>query len=178
MRQLTKKEIDRILARGKMLSELEITAILDEFQEEQPEIYRAVYGEPSDAIAEYNADMAGLYLELCFDIIWIYHKAFGKPPGASKGEPWVLDSLTLLDSELKSLSDAIPMEQAFRSSLQQRFVQRSIESGVQIELLQYLDQEVQQYASFKKARHSAIGVTNNFLFVVARLMDDLYGKRK
>jgi hypothetical protein len=162
MRSLSKQEIDRILARGRMLSDLEITAILDEFQEEQPEIYRAIYGEPSDAIAEHNSEMASLYLELCFDIIWIYRRAFGKPPRASGGEQWVLDSLTLLDAELKALSNDIVMDQAFRSSLQQRFVQRTIESGIQIELVQYLDSEVQRYASFQKQRRCAMEITNNW----------------
>jgi len=178
MRSLSKQEIDAILARGRMLSDLEITAILDELQQQQPEIYRAIYGEPSDAIAECNPDMARLYLELCFDIIWIYRRAFAKPPRAFGGEQWVLDSLTLLDAELKSLSDDIPMNQAFRSRLQQRFVQRTIESGVQIELVQYLDSEVQDYASFQRQRRCAIEITNNFLFVVVRLMDDLYSKKK
>jgi hypothetical protein len=177
MRSLSEKEIDRILARGRMLSDRDITTMLDEFQKEQPEIYRAIYGEPSDAIAEDNPEMAGLYLELCFDIVWIYRKAFGKPPRPFGGEQWVLDSLTLLDAELKSLSDQIPMDQAFRSALQQRFLQRSIESGIQIELVRYLDREVQKYASFQRQRRCAIEITNSFLFVVVRLMDDLYSKK-
>jgi hypothetical protein len=54
--------------------------------------------------------MAGLYFELCFDIVWIYRKAFGKPPGPCGGQQWVLDSLALLDAELKSLSDDVPMD--------------------------------------------------------------------
>ena len=49
MRALSKKEIDRILAKGRMLLDQEITAILDEFQKKQPEIYQAIYGEPSDS---------------------------------------------------------------------------------------------------------------------------------
>jgi hypothetical protein len=178
MGSLSKREIDRIVAWGQMLSDPEITTILDEFQEEQPEIYRAIYGELSDAIAEENPEMAKLFLELCFDIIWIYRKAFGKPPIAPVGEEWTLDSLTLLNSELQSLSDDVPMDKAFRSRLQQRFVQRSIESGLQTELLQYLDKETRKYASFKRKRRAAIEITNNFLFLVVRLMDDQYSRNK
>jgi hypothetical protein len=43
MRALSRKEIDRILAKGRILLDHEITAILDEFQEKQPEIYQAIY---------------------------------------------------------------------------------------------------------------------------------------
>jgi hypothetical protein len=162
---------------GRMLSEGDITSMLDEFQEEQPEIYQAIFGELSDAIVEENRDMASLFLDLCCDIVWIYRKAFGKPPKAGRGEQRVLDSLSLLDTELKSLFDDISMNDKLRLRLQERFVKRSLESGVQMDLLEILDTEVKKYASFKKERQAAIPLTNNLLFVIVRLMDDLYGKK-
>ena len=178
MRALSKKEIDRILAKGRMLLDQEITAILDEFQKKQPEIYQAIYGEPSDAIAEQNPEMANIYLELCFDVIWIYRSAFGKPPMVPDREQLVLNSLSLLDLELKSLSDEVLMDDAFRTNLQKRFIDRFVAAGEQIELLQYLDSEVRKYASFKRERSVAIDLTNIFLFMVVRLMDDMYNKKK
>jgi hypothetical protein len=167
-----------MLMQGRMLSEQETTSLLDEFQKKQPEIYQAIFGQLSDAIVEENRDMANLFLDLCFDIIWIYYKAFGKPPQIRKGEQRVLDSLSLLDPELKSLYEDIPMNEKLRLKLQERFVKRSVEAGVQMELLEILHTEVQKYASFKKERQSAISVTNNLLFVIVRLMDDLYGKKR
>jgi len=144
MRPLSKKKINR------MLLEREITAILDEFQEKQPEIYQAIYGEPSDAIAEENPEMASMYLEWCFDVIWIYRSAFGKPPVVPDRKQLVLNALSLLDLELKSLCDDVQMDEAFRTNLQKRFIDRSVEAGVQIELLQYLVGEVKKYASSKE----------------------------
>jgi len=173
MRALSKKEINRILAKGRILPEQEVAAILDEFQEKQPEIYQAIYGEPSDAIAEDNSEMADIYLELCFYVIWIYRK----PPVVPDREQLVLNSLSLLDLELKSLCDDMQMDEAFRTNLQKRFIDRSVEAGVQIELLQYLDGEVRKYASFKEERSAAIDLTNSFLFIVVRLMDDMYNRK-
>ena len=72
MRSLSREDIDLILEQGKLLSDREITIILDEFQKEHPEIYELIYGEPSDDIAENNREMANLFLELCFDVIWVY----------------------------------------------------------------------------------------------------------
>jgi hypothetical protein len=161
---------------GRMASEREITSMLDEFQEEQPEIYQAIFGELSDEIFEENSDMANLFLDLCCDIIWIYRKAFGKPPQTGTGEQSVLDSLSLLDTELKSLLEDISMNEKLRLKLQERFVQRSIQAGIQMELLEVLDTEVKKYASFKKERQTAIELTHNLLFVIVRLMDDLYGE--
>ena len=178
MRPLSKKKINRMLAKGRTLSEQEITAILDEFQEKQPEIYQAIYGEPSDAIAEENPEMANIYLELCFDVIWIYRNAFGKPPVVPDRKQLVLNALSLLAWELKSLSDEVLMDEAFRTNLQKRFIDRFIAAGEQIELLQYLDGEVRKYASFKRERSTVIDATNNLLFMVVRLMDDMYNKKK
>jgi hypothetical protein len=144
MRPLSKKEINRMLMQGRMLSEREITSMLDEFQEEQPEIYQAIFGDLSDAIVEENQDMADLFLDLCCDIIWIYRKAFGKPPQTGTGDQSVLDSLSLLDTELKSLFKDIPMNEKLRLNLQERFVKRSVEAGVQMELLEILDTEVKK----------------------------------
>ena len=178
MRTLSKDEINQILLQGKGLSESEVTSILDEFETVQPEIYQAIFGVLSDGIVEVNQDMADLFLDLCFDIIWIYRKAFGKPPIIKKGEEWITNSLSLLDAELKSLSEYVPMHDSIRTNLQGRFVKRSIESGVQMGLLEHLDIEVEKYASFKKERQSAIQLTNNLLFVIVRLMDELYTKAK
>ncbi len=72
----------------------------------------------------------------------------------------------------------ISMNDKLRLRLQERFVKRSLESGVQMDLLEILDTEVKKYASFKKERHAAIPLTNNLLFVIVRLMDDLYGKKR
>ena len=167
-----------MIFQGKNLSEREVTAILDEFEINQPEIYRAIYGEFSDGIMEENQDMGNLFLDLCFDIIWIYRKAFGKPPRIKDGEEWLITSLALLDTELKSLTEQIPMEKKFRDKLKTRFVNRAIESGVQMALFEYIDTEVEKYASFKNERLSAVHFTNNLLFIIVRLMDELYNRKK
>jgi hypothetical protein len=114
MRLLSKKEINRIRTDGKRLSSEQITAILDEFERDQPEIYRTIYGEPSDAIAEENPDMAKLYLDLCFDIIWIYRNAFGKPPKIPDRQKLILNSLSLLDTELKIGSPCVKRHLLFQ----------------------------------------------------------------
>ena len=178
MEQLPKQKIERILFAGKLLTDLEITVILNEFEKEQPDIYRAIYGEFSDAIAEENVDMSRIFLELCFDVIWIYRKAFGKPPKGSKTKQTVIDSLTLLNPELQALCDDVPMHGKLRRNLQDRFVTRSLAAGVQLELLQVLSDEVDKYASFKKERVCAVQITSSLLFVIVRLMDDLYCRNK
>ncbi len=177
MRILKQREVEDIISRGKKAPEYKITAILDEFQKEHPGVYRVIYGEPSDAIATINKDMANLYLELSFDVVWVFTEAFGKPPEVNNEERWVLSKLSLLDAELKSLTKEVPMSDKFRRNLQERFVKRSFGSKIQLELLQYLENEVTKYASFYKKRATASHLTTNLLFVLVRVMGDLYNLR-
>ena len=174
MRTLSKREINQILMKGRMLSSKEVTKILDEFQKNQPDIYSVIYGEALDAVAEENADMANLSLDLCFDIIWIYRNAFGKPPKVSSRKNMVMNSLLLLDAELKAFFNVTEMDESFRMSLEKRFFNRMEESGFQIEVMRYLEDEIRKYASFKPERTTAISLTYLLLFTVVRLMDDLH----
>lgn len=178
MRALSKSEIVSIIQEGKRLSEQEGTVILDEFEKNQPHLYQAIFGPLSDGIAEDSLDMAHHFLALCLDIIFVYKKAFGNPSVKERDEQWLINKTKLLDAELKSLTKDIPMNAKFRNRLSDRLVERSIEAGVQIELLQYLDEQVKNYASFKHSRQKGVQITNNLLFVVVRLMDDIYASGK
>jgi hypothetical protein len=178
VRALSKSEIVSIIQEGKRLSEQEETAILDEFEKNQPHLYQAIFGPLSDGIAEYSLDMAYLFLDLFLDIIFVYKKAFGNPSVKERDEQWLINKTSLLDAELKSLTKVIPMNAKFRNRLSDRFIERSIEAGVQMELLQYLDEQVKNYASFKQSRQKGVQITNNLLFVVIRLMDDIYASDK
>ncbi len=177
MKILDQVQVQDIISQGRSAPGYVITAMLDEIEADHPGIYRIIYGEPSDAIAVINKEMANLYLDLSCDVIWLFIKAFGKPPTIKNEEKWALEHLSLIDAELKSLTNEIPMNGKFRRNLQNRFVKRSFESKVQLELLQYLDDKVSKYASFKKARSTASHVTSNLLFVLVRLMGDLYNTK-
>ncbi len=180
MRILDKNEMEAVIAKGKVAPDSKLDAILDELEEKHPGVYRVIYGEPSDAIAIINKDMANLYLDLSFDVVWVFREKFGKPPEVNDEEQWALTKLSLIDAELKSITKEVPMSDKFRRKLQERFVKNSFASKIQLGLLQYLDTEVRKYASFDKKRASASHLTKNLLFVFVRLMGDLYslGKAK
>ena len=174
MKALSKNEVIKLIQEGKQLSEKTGTAILDHFEKKQPQMYKAIFGEFSDEIAKENFDMANLFLDLCFDIIFVYKMAFGDASVNSKDKDWFDNKVALLDTELKSLNTEEVMNSKFRQRLSDRFVERSLEAGVQFEFLEYLNDQVKNYASFKPSRKKAIHVTNNLIFVIVRLMDDIY----
>ncbi len=157
-----------------MASEHTVMALLDDLEKNHPNVYRMIYGEPSDSIYIINQDMANLYLNLSCDVIWLFSKAFGKPPAINDEEEWVLKQLSLIDIERKSLTDETSMDAGFKKALRERFVNRSLQAKTQLELMNHLEFEVIKYASFKTARNKAVQITNNLLFVLVRLMGDLY----
>ena len=162
------------ISRGKNAPEYEITTVLNEFEKEHPGVYRVIYGEPFDAIAAVNKDMANLYLDLSFDVVWVFKEAFGRPPKVTNEEQWIFRKLSLIDMELKSIAREVPMDDEFRRNLQERFVKTCMESKIQLGLLQYLEDAVARYASFDQKRAIAIHLTNNLHFVLVRLMGELY----
>lgn len=119
-------------------------------------------------------DMANLYLDLSFDVIWVFNEEFGPPPEMADEERWTSSKISLIDAEMKSLTDEVPMSREFRRKLQKRFVKTSFGSDIQLGLLQYLADEVTKYISFKKKRAVASQLTNNLLFVLVRLMGELH----
>lgn len=174
MRYIEKVEVEEIIAKGRASSEQEITKMLDALEEKHPYIYQFIFGEPSDGIAMINSDMANLYLDLSCDVIWVFNSVFGCLPEFKNEEDLVLGHLSKIDAELKSITEEIQMDEKFRTKLQKRFINQSLESKIQLNLLQYLESEVVKYASFKSARKKAISITNNLLFVLVRLLGDLY----
>jgi len=177
MKVIEEKEVRKIVSMGKEITANEGTKILDEFEKDQPLIYQLIYGEPSDAIAELNLDMANLYLDLSFDVIFVFHTKFGRAPTIKENDEWFYKKMKLLDAELKSISTEATMNSKIKERLQDRFVENSINSSIQMDLLKYLNDAVIQYAKINKNRMDAIGLTNNLLFVLVRMFGELYSTK-
>jgi hypothetical protein len=174
VRVLQPTEIANLAAKSKDTPEHSVTAFLDELERKHAAIYRVIYGEPSDAIAAINEDMANLYLELAVEVVWIFAEAFGKLPEMADGDAWVFGRLAMIDAELKSIAPETQMDAKFRTTLQDRFANSAVKSGIQMALLAHLRDEIERYASFNRRRGSAIHLTNNMLFVLVRLLGDMY----
>lgn len=178
MRALSKEELDQLIIRGKNLSESKGRALFKWFEKEQPDLFDFIFGEPRYAIRKENLDLSHLYVNLCFDVVYVYKNAFGKPLRTKRRDKWVDDSLVLIDAEFKALLDDCPMEAPLRKRLQDRLATRTLEGGIQTEFLRYFEDEVADYASLNEERLSAVNSTLNFLFVFLRLMDELYNRKK
>jgi len=98
VKALSRSEVVEFIQQGKQLSEKTGTAVIDHFEKNQPQMYKAIFGELSDEIAKENLDMANLFLDLCFDIIFVYKMAFGDASANSKDKSWFENKVALLDA--------------------------------------------------------------------------------
>ena len=169
MQPLTEDQIRQGIEESHQLSDEELTRILDTFEEKHPLVYQAIYGTLSDGIAEVNIDMSNLFLDLCFDIIWLYGQYYSEERSLSEEEG--ADLLSQMDMEFKVYDPNSSVEQRFREYL----IQRGMERFVQVDLMRHLAEAVTKYASFKPARRKAEVVTVGLLFIIVTLMDRMYG---
>ena len=76
MTPLKLDQIDEALAAVKLLSDEEITELLDAFELRQPRIYQLIFKELSDSLLIINRDMCALFLDQSFDVIWLYQRFY------------------------------------------------------------------------------------------------------
>lgn len=178
MRILSPEEVKSLLATGKLLPDSMIKAILNELERCHPAIYRFIYGEPSDLIAAINKDMSNLYLDLAFDVVWIFREAFGGPPVMANADAWVFTELEMSPAEVKVMAEEMEIEGKMRMMPQGCLARPGDRRRTQSAILNYLETAAVAYASFQRGRASALHLTNHLLFILVLLIDDCYSEAK
>ncbi len=176
MHELTKREVYRAIEHAKSIDEAAGRKILENFELEQTALAQTIFGMFPSVIAEQNRDMANLFMDLCFDAICVFEQAFGPLPSQKHMDiDWLEKQALLLDTELKSLSADVPMDGKIREKLQDRFIKRAKEDLPQLELTEYLNLAIDEFASELPSRVPAIRITRTLIFVTVRLFCNLYG---
>jgi hypothetical protein len=175
MHELTERELYQTLEYAKSLDENAGRRILEQFQLEQPSLAPIIFGIFPAVIAEQNQDMANLFMDLCFDVICVYQKAFGPlPPQKDMDLDWLEKQAMLLDAEMQSLMTDRHMDKQIREKLQDRLRQRSLDETGQKGLVNFINAAIDEFASEGPNRVPAIKTTQTMIFVVIRLFNDLY----
>jgi hypothetical protein len=117
-------------------------------------------------------------MSLCFDVICVFQKAFGfLPPQNEMGFDWLEKQAVLLDAEFQSLMTDRHMDEKIRHKLQNRFLQRSIEDNPQMGLVRFMNAAIDDFASESPNRVKATHTTQTMMFVVVRLLSNLYSMK-
>jgi hypothetical protein len=175
MHELTERELYQALEYAKSIDEENGKRILSQFEADQPMLFQTIFGIFPTIIAEQNQDMAHLFMDLCFDVICVYQKAFGETPKFVDDPSWMERQAILLDTELLSLMQNQSIDEMTRKKLQDRFVKHN-ENQVQIGLIKFMNESIDEFASYHISRVPAIEFTQAMIFVVVRLFTSLYDK--
>lgn len=175
MRELTTRELYQALEYAKSIDETGGRAILQRFQLEQPAFAQTLFGVFPQVIAEQNPGMANLFMDLCFDVICVFEKAFGSLPSQNTiGFDWLEKSAVLLDAEIQALMTGQPMAQKIRDKLQNRFAERLIDSNSQTGLVNFMNMAIDDFAAENPARTKASRITQTLIFTVIQLFGLMY----
>lgn len=175
MRELIARELYQALEYAKSIDGTGGRTILERFQLEQPAFAQTLFGVFPQVIAEQNPEMAHLFMDLCFDVICVFEKAFGPlPPQNSLGFEWLEKSGAMLDTELQALMTGQPMEQKIRDKLQNRFAERLIDSNSQPGLVNFMNMAIDDFAAENPARVKASRITQTLIFTVIQLFGLMY----
>ena len=175
MQELSEHELYLALEYAKNIDEASGRKIIEQFQLEQTALAQTIFNIFPTVIAEQDQSMAELFMDLCFDVICVYQKAFGPLPSQNvMGFDWLEKSAVLLDTELQALMTNKPMDEKFRDKLQTRFVERVIEGNSQAGLIKFMNDSIDDFASENQVRVKAIRITQTMIFVVIQLFSNMY----
>lgn len=177
MRELTTRELYQALEYAKSIDETTGGKILARFQLDQPAFAQTIFGVFPQVIAEQNQDMAHLFMDLCFDVICVFEKAFGPLPSQNTlGFDWLEKSALMLDAEVRALIAGKPLVQKTGETPQDRFTERLIDSNSQTGLVNFMHTAIDEYASENPVRVGATRITQTLIFTVIQLFGIMYDR--
>lgn len=176
MHELIEQELYKALEYAKSIDQDGGQRIMIQFEIDQPLLFQTVFNTFSSIIAERHQDMAHLYMDLCFDVICVYKKAFGVTPKFKDDPTWMERQVGVLDKELKPLLESRHMSEKRSQQLKEDFFSPKEGEIVQTSLVQFLNASVADFASYNNCDETTVDLTKTMLFVVVRLLNNLYSK--
>ncbi len=175
MHELTERELYQALEYAKSVDDAAGRTIIEQFQLDQPALAETIFYIFPAVIAKENMDMSHLFMDLCFDVLCVYQKAFGPLPSQKDMDTdWLEKQAMLLDVELQSLIADNPMDERIREKLQGRLRQRSLDETEQRGLVNFMNAAIDDFSSESPSRVPAIKATQTMIFVVIKLFNNLY----
>ena len=171
MHDLTEHELYEALEYAKSLDEESGKIIMSQFEADQPMLFQTIFGIFPSIIADKNQDMAHLFMDLCFEVICVYQKALGDIPKFIDDPTWMERQAILLETEFQLLRQS----QSVDDTQQDQFIKDN-ENPVQVGLVKYLNEAIDEFASYSVSRVPSIEFTQAMIFVVVKLFNNLYDK--
>lgn len=162
MRILSREEVFNAIHHARSLTEEQASAILSKFCQDQPAIGQMLLSGFPMALESQSKQMCHLFMDTCFDIIYVYSHVLGELPANIVTSQWLHKKMADMENDMKAQTE---VDENGHVDLQ---------NNAQIELLEYIGLVIEDTAGKNKAEQAAGGITYNLLFLVTRLFDSIY----
>ncbi len=173
--ELTDKQLYSAMQYARSQDENAGRAIIEQFGRAQPALAHTVLNVFPALIASKDQNVAHLFMDLCFDVLYVFQHAYGALPHQNGMDiSWLEKSAALLDAELQAFLSDEAMDTRIRDKLQVRFAERMIDSHTQRGLVELMSIAIDEHAIEQRAPQDSIRMAKSMIFVVIRLFEALY----
>lgn len=156
MRILSRTDVFNAIQRAKSLTEEQASTFLNDFYQDNPSIGQTFLSGFPMVIEAQSEQMSRVFMDTCFDIIYVYAQVLGELPANVVSPQWLQHRMKAIENESKTKS------------------QDDIKNNTQMELLEYIDLVIDDAMAKSKAGQEVGILTSNLLFLVTRLFDNIY----
>ncbi len=174
MHPLIDNELYQAISYAKSIDEHTGREMLQQFQQTQPALAQTLLEIFPSIIASQEQNMAYLFMDLCFDVLCIFQKAFGPLPSSPLDPNWLANQSMLLETELHSLLNGQNVDPKIKAQLQKRMQARVEGDNPQPALLKILLETIDDFAAESPARVPATQLTQTLMTLAVRLIAQMY----
>lgn len=181
MHELIERELFEALEYARSVDEEQGKHILIQFEIDQPmfsttlfNVFPSVIDNQSSEIKYQN--LAQHFADLCFDVLCVYTKAFGKMPNFDDDPLWIESQAQLLDKELAPLLASSKINEKAAQKMRDDFFKPKEGEFIQTGLVEFLNMAIDDFAknSGDDYHDSMLDLSKTMLFVVVRMFNNLY----
>jgi hypothetical protein len=162
MRILSRPEVFHAIQSARNLTEQQASTFLNKFCQEQPAIGQMLLSGFPMAIELQSKQMSHVFMDACFDIIYVYARVLGELPDNAVTPQWLYQKMQDMENEMKAQTQGA------------RNKQTHLKNQTQTELLEYIGLVIDEANANNKTSTAAIDITYNMLLLVTRLFDSIY----
>lgn len=165
MRILSRAEVFNTIQRARSLTEAQASAFLDKFCQDQPALGQMLLAGFPMEIESQSKQMCQVFMDTCFDIIYVYTRVLGELPVKVVNSQWLHQQMA-------------DMENGMKAQTTDKNGQVDLKNQAQTELLEYIRLVIDDATEESKVEQGICSATYNMLFMVTRLFDSIYDEWK
>jgi hypothetical protein len=177
MHELVEQELYAALRYAKTVDEDQGKRLMIQFEIDQPVLFQTLFNTFASIIGDRHAELSHLFMDLCFETLCVYQHSFGKMPKMQSDPNFMERQIALVDKELKPLLTHKTADFKRSQRMKEKFFGEKDGETTQHGLVRFLNQSIDEYVSDDSSCDEAsVEMTKTMIFVVVRLLNNLYSK--